>query len=222
VKPLDRVLRDYARPVLAEAGFQRKGRKFWLTAANGDVACVEFEQRAGGAVVMGPVVQAMPKWQTFFVDIGVVPAPRWDWLCNQFPGLAGTLPESSHGLWTSRALPPPEVAEDSVVRESWLIAGQDREQTCGEHLARVLREDVVPLLVRCLDRTEFLKLCRDPAKPLNLPPKDPELILLVDDGPSAELTAALARLDALPPADFPVAAEYAAWVRSRAEAARLA
>jgi len=101
VKPLDRVLRGHARPVLAEAGFQRKGRDFWLTAANGDVACVEFEQRAGGTVVTGPVVRAMPDWHTFFVNIGVVPAPRWAWLCDQFPGLTGTRPDSSHGLWTS-------------------------------------------------------------------------------------------------------------------------
>lgn len=78
----------------------------------------------------------------------------------------------------------------------------------------------MPLLVRCLDRTEFLKLCRDPATPLTLPPKDPELILLVDDGLSAELTAALAKLDALPSKDFPVAAEYAAWLRNKAAAAR--
>ena len=215
MKPVDRLVRDHARPVLTEAGFRRKGNRFWLTAPNGDVACVDFQTQAGVTVMRPDGVHAMPDWAAFFVNIGVVPVPRWDWLCHQFPGLSKQVPEASHGLWTSRAVAPPEVADD-VISDSWVVKGADQVAVCGEHLARVLRDDVVPLLVWCLDRAEFLALCRDPARPLDPPPSDAELILLVDDGPSPDLDAALAVLGARDPHDYPVAAEYAAWLRARA------
>lgn len=218
MKPVDRLIRDYARPVLAEAGFRRKGNKFSRTAPNGDMACVDFHTRSGVVTMVDGGMRAMPDWSSFVVTIGLMPVPRWDWLCHQFPELAKKTPDSAYGLWTSRVLPPPEMAEDAAARESWLITGAGQVPGRGEHLARLLRDDVLPLLVRCLDRAEFLALCRDPARPLDPPPSDADLILLVDDGPSPELDAALATLDGLDPTDFPVAAEYAAWLRTRAAA----
>jgi hypothetical protein len=87
---------------------------------------------------------------------------------------------------------------------------------CGASLAKILADEFVPLLTRMLDRTEFLAMARDPAKPLGDGIVGPEeIMLLIDNGPSAELEAAIAKAEALDLERYPVAPQLVAWARQR-------
>jgi hypothetical protein len=77
----------------------------------------------------------------------------------------------------------------------WCFQDAESATRCGKHLARILTEETVPFLTRMLDRREQLAILHDPAEEEHLQLGSNsfgEVLLLVDDGPSPELEAALA------------------------------
>jgi hypothetical protein len=89
------------KPVLLKYGFVATGRTFHRVSGAGDVAVVEIQKstdRRGDR-------------ERFYVNVGVVPGPWWDWLCV---GVAGTgtrdagRPYATAGIWHQRIDPPPE------------------------------------------------------------------------------------------------------------------
>jgi hypothetical protein len=184
-------------PVLAEAGFRRRGREYSLAADHGDLVFVRLTKQLGADLCA--------------VDVSALPAPYWDWLCHTTPGLESSRPEAATAayFWSRRVWP---------ASGHWPLTDD-----AGRVLAERLRTEVVPFLRTLLDRRTFLAMNRDPARPLGK--KVDEVPLLVDrpaqpaDDASADLAAALAVLDARDPVDFPYARPYAEWARRRNECA---
>ncbi len=205
---LDRMLRTYVTPVLADAGFVKKGRTYRLTAATNDAAMVNI-QRSGGGV--GDRV-------VFFVNLSVVVVPHSDWLDYTLGITEATERSYAGGLWQSRLDAPASVAADdfSWGSERWLLDGAEMVPECGELLAGLLRDRAIPLLVKLLDRDTFLALSRDPKRPLGPRVGPADIMLLVDRGPSVELEAAIAECEALDAETYPMAGKLAAWARQRA------
>jgi hypothetical protein len=207
---LTSLLREHVTPLLSEFGFRREGRRYRLVAGNGDQAFVAFQRSRTdpGAA------------DEFFVNLAVVPVPYWDWLRHIRPGDALTdnlQAEEADGLWRDRLVAPPQFAAgiEPWQAERWLLDSVENLPACGAALATALREQAVPQLTQLLDRREFLALSRDPARPLGPGVGPAELILLVDEGPSPELEAEIARCEALDSADYPVAGDLARWARAR-------
>ncbi|GAB2575611.1 DUF4304 domain-containing protein [Kribbella endophytica] len=204
MNPLDQLLKDHVTPVLTEHGFAKAGKVYRREAGTGDLAFVVFR-----------------RWQTgvgehaeFVVNVSVLPTTQWAWLVHDQPKTAGRKPQYGDGLWQGQVAAPAEFAAGEWDTERWRIADPSDVDRVGAGLAQVLTEQTVPMLTRMLDRKQFLTMIEDPAYKPGL--GHGEVMLLVGEGPSPELEAALAWYDAKDPAEWPAAARLARWARAYA------
>jgi hypothetical protein len=206
LKAFDAMLNQHAAPVLKAAGFRKKGRTFRFVAPNGDHAFVHFQTW----------ISSHEPHTDFVVNLSVVPVPQMEWIRDDYPQAANRQPAPGDGLWQDRAHPPKDVAgPEPHMTDLWRLADADAATTCGALLADVLREHAAPLLIRLTDRAEFLAMVRDPARPLKVGLGHAEIMLLVDEGPSAELDAEIAVYEAMDPKEWPIGRQLAAWARQR-------
>ena len=179
MKALDQVARQRVAPVLKEAGFRRSRRCFWLESRSGDRAFV----------ALSPFKLGVHDAE-FFVDFAVLPTVYRD-LVNRNGGQASAAGAAA-GLWTDR-LPAPGL-RGSAMRHHWSFDLDDEET--GRDLTTRLRQ-VLPGLIRLLDRESLLAYVRDPSTPhreLTLRRDAAVALLLAERGPSAELDEQLAGL----------------------------
>lgn len=201
MNPLDQLLKDHVTPVLIAHGFAKAGRIYRAEAATGDLAYVAFK-----------------RWETgdhmdVVVNLSVLPTTQWAWLCHDQPKTATRKPGPGDGLWQGHVPPPAPYAADEWTTELWRVTDLDQ---VGAVLARTLAEDTVPMLLRMLDRAEFLRMIQAPDTTLKPGLGHGEVMLLVDEGPSAALDQALAWYEARDPEEWPAAHELAHWARQRA------
>ncbi|WP_426562463.1 hypothetical protein ACPPVT_17450 [Angustibacter sp. McL0619] len=170
MKPLDQVVRDRVAPVLKDAGFKRKGRAFWLASPSGDYA-----------VVAVSAFKLAVHDAEFFVDFAVTPKAYLD-----FVNRNGDAQGAPGGLWTDRLQVPGK--QTIAMRDHWSFDLDD--DATGEQLTTLLRQ-VVPSLIRLLDRRNLLAYVREPSTRMQeiwIRPREAAVaLLLADDGPSAEL-----------------------------------
>jgi hypothetical protein len=210
VKPLDAMLTEFVTPVLRRAGFRKTRRTYRLAASNGSQSLINFE---GYPLSMSHT--------TFFVNVAVTVEAVRAWTHD---GLTPSIPYRAQpsiwdGFWLNRVWPPRDVEWRSgeFKSEIWCFEDAEGATRCGKHLARILTEESVPFLTRMLDRREQLALLHDPAEDEHLrlgSNSFGDVLLLVDDGPSVELDAALA--DAERQGDH----ELVFWARERLAARR--
>ncbi|MEU6405234.1 hypothetical protein [Streptomyces sp. NPDC046985] len=188
MNPLDMLIRQYAAPVMKAAGFTKKGRKFRLTAPNGDCALLEFDTHA-----------VDPEKFVFDVTFFMVPLSHWEFTYRQYRQSDEMhAPDASGALARCPVMPPPDVAwwpdEGMPFRSRWAFSEPETRDVCGQRLARVLADEAIPRVVRLLDRRALLE------EILTAPDGDlmrirsrrmTEIILRIDDDPVADLTALL-------------------------------
>jgi hypothetical protein len=135
---------------------------------------------------------------TFFVNVAVTVEAVRAWTHD---GLTPSIPYRAQpsiwdGFWSNRVYPPSNVEWPlgEFKSDIWCIEDAESATRCGKHLARILTEETVPFLTRMLDRREQLALLHDPTEDEHLrlgSNSFGDVLLLVDDGPSPELEAAL-------------------------------
>ncbi|MFD9339688.1 hypothetical protein ACFWBF_35720 [Streptomyces sp. NPDC060028] len=207
---LDLLVKQHLAPVMKAAGFKRSGRTFRLTASNGDQAILGFARH-----------YVDPDAAVFEVGYRIVPAPYWEWI-DRYSVNGGARSPIAFGpaVLAGSVIPPLHAAHapDSAVpfRERWALR-VDNSHVCGEALAAVLHDEVIPQIVHLLDRSNLLQECRHPALPVVrlVPLKRVEILLRVDDAPKEEIESLLADVPLASPGD-----NFVTWTRQRM-AARL-
>jgi hypothetical protein len=199
---LDRLLAAYVTPVLSAAGFRKSGRTYRYRSHQDDYAIINFQ------------AYSAPKPRIrFFVNAAIVPKPHWDWVRHLHGETKYGKPGEESGLWRDRMSPPADVEDPAghpFRSQAWYFDDGEGASRCGEHLGNMLRGELVPFLMRMLDRDELLAFVRDP----NTPPQVhlgyiAELALLVDADRPEDLSDVLSRAELLGDT------QMAAWVRAR-------
>jgi hypothetical protein len=187
--PVDVIVREYAAPVLAAAGFRRSGRVFRLDGERGDAAVLEI----------APFV--LSSGSRFSATGGVIVTPYADFIDRALGDIPRRRPGPSSALVELPVLPPREwwqgVGQEPREDPQWGFTDDADVPACGRAFAAVLAEDVIPVLVRLLDRTRLLAEMRERTTPdlrRKLAPRRDVLLLLVDEGPSPELDRLLREL----------------------------
>jgi hypothetical protein len=196
---LDQLLRQHADPVLRAAGLRRTGRRYQLMSDRGDVCTLYVDRR--------PSIEG---GTGFDVGIVLLPASQLAWQAWQADvPVAEYRPDRGDGLWRYPLRAPAEVGS-TAGSGVWAYRDQPSFARCGEALETMLREHGVPLLLMGQDRRSMLASL----EPVLLrfgrlvgTPERTRVLLLIDDGPSAELDAALAAVT-----DDP---DFLAWARAR-------
>jgi hypothetical protein len=129
---------------------------------------------------------------------------------------AAVEPEARTGWLQTWHQPPPTRAVTSgpspkLEATLWMFT-PDTSAACGADVVKVLADDVLPRLRRLLDRTELLTIALDPDAKAYIGYSHATIILLVDNGPSEQLEAALQIEET---GQGPVQPELAAWARAR-------
>jgi hypothetical protein len=188
------------------AGFSKKGRTFRLAAENGDHALLDFHTHA-----------VDPDRFVFDVEFSIVPAAQWAFVNRQYPEPLRRAPDSSGAMVICPVMPPPEAAhqpdEEMPFRSRWAFVEPTTRDDCGQELARVLREESIPRMVRLLDRKFLLEEIRiNPNKGMVRLRKFVmcEIMLRIDDDPVADVAALVSEAEGngiFPP--------FIAWARRR-------
>jgi hypothetical protein len=219
------MLRTYVAPLMAEAGFARKGRAYHATGPRGDRVFLEFMNIAYGDGATA-----------FLMRVGAAPLPYWGWLrradpasCDDWPSeldglsallLHGDVPaprEHAHRLAFDGEEGDGFRAAEDADRKEWAFHDAAGAAACGTALARLLGDAYVPLMRRMLDRRALLDLALDPAetrvtrRPSELMTR---LFLTIDDLSSAGLEPLLVEL----PPWQPAREDLVAWARARVAA----
>lgn len=105
-------------------------------------------------------------------------------------------PGPKDGLYRDRLRPPQDTKEDPVLQteERWYFNDRDSANNVGAHIAELLGKDVAPRLVRLLDRERFLSYVKESEENMPWPSEATPrslVLLLIDKGPSPDLSAAL-------------------------------
>ncbi len=175
----------YVTPVLKPLGFIKTGSTYRLIADNGDQALIEFQRSSGTDIAFFVNVAVSPKTQAEFLDYLMKRQPR-------APSVAGA-------ALSDRVRPPAEVEYDNgaiIPDQRWEFTDGATAQRCGELLAEVLTRDVVPVIAPLLNRKEFLAYLDRPKeeRPLKAERSSYTTVpLLIDEGPSPEMDAILAK-----------------------------
>jgi hypothetical protein len=183
VKPLDQVVRDRIAPVLKVAGFQRRGRTFWLDNDHGDRAFVEvYSFRLG-------INDA-----EFSVGLAVQPRIWFDFLNRD-----GAAERTTSGLWS-------EALQGMNLAGGWAQWSFDLDDEVASRRLSSAVERAVPRLTHYLAPGNLLAYVRDPReRPTKLSTRSEIALtlLLASEGPSDELAARLVELEAQDPEMWP-------------------
>lgn len=196
---------------MTAAGFTRTGNQYQRISDLGDYALVEFT----------PLIATPDASVRFRIQSAVLPGPELEWRRARAAAQPDTAwgdiePEARTGWLRTLHPPPPTRAVTSgplpnLDTALWTFT-PDTTAACGADIVKVLADDVLPRLQRLLDRTELLAIALDPEAKAYIGYAHATIILLVDDGPSEQLEAAL-QIEAA--GQGPVDPELAAWARAR-------
>jgi hypothetical protein len=193
VKPLDVMLAEFVTPVLRPGGFRKTGRTYRLAAENGSQALITFQHYA-----LSPLSRT-----GFIVNVGVVVEALRAWMHDRTTPSSPypSRPSIHDSFWHDVIWAPDDVAHriDEYRSVVWYFDDAEGAARCGRHLTRIFTEETVPFLTRMLDRGEQLWVLHDPSIPQARVRVGRnyagEILLRVDDGPSAGLDAALAEAE---------------------------
>jgi hypothetical protein len=184
-------LTRYIAPALKSVDFEKTGKTFRLSAANGDQVIVEAQ----------PSEIAKVGIMAFYINVAVVPRTYHEVSRFVFEHDLGVVlpaqPTSASGLVVGRVKPSADVAYPSKfasVDDRWYFNDDASAKLCGARLVAKLLNEALPLLTPLLDRKElakYLALPRDQRPYLALPSLRAVIALLVDLGPTAELQQAI-------------------------------
>jgi Domain of unknown function (DUF4304) len=218
-----RALGEVVRPYLRAEGFTVTGQTWRLVTPEHDFGVVDVQSSKWNR----------PEMYECVMNLGVVPAPWWDWQQSyatrgRQQGLRVTggraLPSSASGLFRGRLH-----AGGIAKREQWWkVQDLSEAYAAAEDMVAQLQMRGIPLLRRLLDRRTMLEVLRTRA-PLPfgdvLGGTDVEYfrrlaVLLSDHGPSPELYAVVAKFEAAVDQGPYPSSEWksglTSWVRSRA------
>jgi hypothetical protein len=181
-------LRDRVGSVLRESGFRGTQPTWVLTAPHGDLGVVNV-QRASWSY---------PGTVSFTVNLAVIPEPWWRYLQSWFPDDPPKKPKEYHGMWRDRLHPGPGVATDPVKWDGWWQVNDGATAAAAaDDVAASLRTHGIPELTRLSNRREIIAEAKGPGhNGIGL------VVLLADEGPSAELDALLEKMAADPEPDM--------------------
>jgi len=181
--PVEQLVADRVTPFLAARGFTWLDGAFRKSNAAGDQAIIEIARAHSST----------DEDVAFRVDRAVVPKMHWEWLRSAERGMAASVPLVPDGWCQKRVAPPIEHefvrgAGDGLELRLWRVEG------CADALEAALEEEL-PRLAALLDREHLLAVVTDQDGSREERHRIPahghaELVLLLDQGPSAELDAA--------------------------------
>jgi hypothetical protein len=196
---------------MTAAGFTRTGTRYQLTSDLGDYALVEFT----------PLIATPDASVRFRLQSAVLPRPELEWRRARAaaqPDMpwGAVEPEARTGWLQTWHHPPPARAVTggplpSLDATLWTFT-PDTAAASSADVVEVLADDVLPRLQRLLDRTQLLTIALDPDAKAYIGYAHATIILLVDNGPSEQLEAALQLEET---GRGPVQPELAAWARAR-------
>jgi len=182
---LAQVLNGYITPVLAPLGFKKTGSTYRLIADNGDQSLVEFQRTAG-----------RPPEVAFYINIAVAPTTMVDLWDYAYEREHPAQPGSEDGLYRDRLMPPQDMKKNPNRQSEtrWRFYDRDSANKLGTHVAELLAKDVAPKLIRLLDREQFLEYVAESKDNMPWPSQATPrstVLLIIDNGPSPGLSAAL-------------------------------
>ncbi len=149
--PLEAMFKTHIYPLMRDAGFSRKGgRLFYRLSEVGDAASIEMHSRPQIGVT------------SFHVEYGIVTAARQAWITHISPTDREAL-YPSNGIWQRLKMPSDVLTSQFSDGSEWgFYTGYEETMTaCGVGLARALREEVIPFLLRMLDKNELSRFIDD-------------------------------------------------------------
>ncbi|MFD7320125.1 hypothetical protein ACFV9D_03400 [Streptomyces sp. NPDC059875] len=181
-------LRDYAAPAAKDHRLVRAGSDFKVTSSSGNTAILFFEElRIDSHKVV------------FGVSYCIIPAVFWAWV-SRYDGESVRPVDRTGAFITRFILPPDELSYDSeddgYLRRMWSY-GVGAERECGSVLRECLSREVIPEMVRLLDRELLLAELLEPTRPgVSALSQDLcEILLGMDSMTSAELEERLAEAE---------------------------
>lgn len=191
---LDAFLSTYITPELQPLGFKKTRRTYRLVADNGDQVLVEAQK--SDSPPDGGV--------SFYINIAVVPKPYFEVAAFIFERRFGRkyqeVPSTEGGLVSDRLASDPAVAYPSSGRftdKRWYFRDEESAKLCAEHLVGKLTTYAIPVLTQLLDRKRLRAYVAeaDRGVPFRaLTGARVDIALLIDEGFSPELDAALERV----------------------------
>jgi hypothetical protein len=191
------MLRDSAGPVLRGAGFTGTAPTWCLTSDRGDFAVVNFERSP---------------WNTadevrFDVNLALVPQPWWQFCTRYLLDRAPKTPHFHDGLFDKRCHPERRYAgwqHPVLGRDGWAVREAASADVCADVLRDELTTVVIPELVGLQHRETLIATLRAGAEDWGvaawhrLPRKVAITLLMLDDGPDAEIAEAINIVRSLP------------------------
>ncbi|GAA2038564.1 hypothetical protein GCM10009839_45180 [Catenulispora yoronensis] len=201
IDTLPQFIAKHAQPVLESSGFEIVDGLFCLTSPRGDSSLIGIRPYPLDASVV------------FTASLAVCPAPYWQWVMRRADDIGH--PDMSGGLVRYPIAAPRAVAHrpDDIapMNQRWSYNDDSSADKCGQVLAQVLIEEVVPKATRLLNRQELLAEVRDPDAdyiPGMSGKARLEAILLVDDTAPDDIEALLTDVEEYSPED-----NFIEWVR---------
>jgi hypothetical protein len=200
------MVRNFARPLLTADGFERvRGRAFVKMVEGGSAASVSFERTSG-----------QPPAELFYLEGTVLPRIDIEWRESDGSVIGPDYVVYSGGRYFRRYPPPEHLDAQSPERSSheyWFVHPTDATvEVCGSYVERMLREEVLPLLNRLMDRRELLA-----EQTSQLPgvqrDKMTEILLRLPDGDVETIEALIEAMIARAP--HTADSEFVKWVRTR-------
>jgi hypothetical protein len=198
-----------------EAGFKRRGRSYRKISENGDQAALDFTSR--------PILLSNPpNIIRFRADFGIVSLPFVDWLLRGSGGCRlGEFIGFEYAIVREILIPPQEFWSGTGsprIDSTWAFAEPEERDECGPALVNLLSDVVIPELSMLVNRREILRRMKDSSSPKRLSPgRIPEfyyVLLIIDEGPSAEVEQYLQKIESLE-AELEFSAEFVPWARKR-------
>lgn len=204
MNPLNSLIKEFAAPVLRDAGFKGRNREFVRLEDSGDCVIFTFEQ---------PRVD--PTAVVFEVHAHVSPGAYWDWVTLGEPEPLPKRGRSSALLtW---AVDPPDICAHAPGRGShfgsrWTFKEDESRQRCGNALGRTLQSDAIPLLLSFLEPELLRREIRTPSF-VAMPSMSYEMrnaIVAVDRLPLREVNDLISAAE-----ESGTPARFVSWIRER-------
>ena len=189
---LDQLVQEFAAPVLNEHGYvPQSNREFSRSAPNGDLAFAAFAPVRGAAIRPAEVFQ---------IKESILPTTKISYTKYLYAdsGNPWIGPRASQGLYQRAVRPPLEFdvyrgERISEVSWQWVLHPTEKlVSDAGPLLQSILKDDVLPRLDRLSDRGALLDELRSGVARAVTGLRVGEILLIVDDGESAELDALIA------------------------------
>ncbi|WP_127503384.1 DUF4304 domain-containing protein [Actinoplanes solisilvae] len=156
---------------LAEFGLERDGHVFRRYSPAGDVVIVDLQSH-----------KAFFGETRFYVNIGFLLAPYWQWQVHDRDLPATRRPNTSHTTYFGRVRPP----DDGDGTDQWVVDAGAQPGPVVDRIAAGLRERL-PVLLRWFDRDYLWRAAIGDFEELGYATEPAKMWLLAERGTSAEL-----------------------------------